>query len=102
VTLTPIHFTPSSSTFAGEGCGGVRFTVTGRDSLRPVALGIEIAVALRDLYPVDWQREKLISLLANRDTFERLERSDTADSTARSWEKGLDGFRERRAKYLLY
>ncbi len=102
VTFTPIHFTPSASTFAGERCGGIRFTVTDREALRPVALGIEIAVALRDLYPVEWERERFIDLVANRDTFERLERGETADSIVRSWEKGLEEFRRRRAKYLIY
>jgi len=102
VTFTPIHFTPASSTFAGERCGGVRLTVTDRDSLRPVALGVEIAAALRDLYPVDWKRTKLIGLLANRDTMDRLERGETADAIVRSWEKGLEEFRRRRAPHLLY
>jgi uncharacterized protein YbbC (DUF1343 family) len=102
VTFTPIHFTPSSSTFAGERCGGIRFTITDREALRPVALGIEIAVALRDLYPTDWERTKLIVLLANRDTFERLERGETAGAIVRSWEKGLEEFRRRRARFLLY
>jgi uncharacterized protein YbbC (DUF1343 family) len=102
VTFTPIHFTPASSTFAGERCGGVRFTVIDRDSLRPVALGIEIAAALRDLHPVDWQRTKLVSLVANRDTFERLERGESAGAIVRSWEKGLEDFRRRRAAHLLY
>ena len=102
VTFTPIHFTPASSTFAGERCGGVRFTVTDRESLRPVALGIEIAVALRDRYPVDWQRANFVSLLANRETFDRLQRGETADEIVKSWEKGLEEFRKRRAKHLLY
>jgi uncharacterized protein YbbC (DUF1343 family)/CubicO group peptidase (beta-lactamase class C family) len=102
VAFTPIHFTPVSSTFAGERCGGVRFTVTDRDALRPVALGIEIAVALRDLFPVDWKREKFLDLVANRDTFERLQKGETAESIVRSWEKGLDEFRKRREKYLQY
>ena len=102
VAFTPIHFTPAASTFAGERCGGVRLTVTDRDALAPVALGIEIAVALRDLYPADWKREKFSDLLANRDTFQRLERGETAESIVRSWEKGSEEFRRRRAKYLLY
>ena len=102
VTFTPIHFTPASSTFAGERCGGVRFTVTDRESLRPVALGIEIAVALKVLHPVDWQRANFVSLLANRETFDRLQRGETADEIVKSWEKGLEEFRKRRAKHLLY
>jgi uncharacterized protein YbbC (DUF1343 family)/CubicO group peptidase (beta-lactamase class C family) len=102
VTLTPIHFTPVSSTFAGERCGGVRFTVTDRDALSPVALAIEIAVALRDLFPVDWKREKFLDLLANRDTFERLQKGETADAIVRSWKKPLEEFRKRRARFLIY
>jgi uncharacterized protein YbbC (DUF1343 family) len=76
--------------------------VTDRDSLRPVALGVEIAAALRDLYPVDWKRTKLIGLLANHDTMDRLERGETADAIVRSWEKGLEEFQRRRAPHLLY
>jgi uncharacterized protein YbbC (DUF1343 family) len=102
VTFTPIHFTPASSTFAGARCGGLRFTVTDRDALSPVALGIEIAVALRDLYPVHWQREKFLDLMANRDTFERLQKGETADSIIGSWLNKLEVFRARRARFLLY
>jgi uncharacterized protein YbbC (DUF1343 family) len=102
VTFTPIRFTPASSTFAGKACGGVRLLVTDRDALRPVALGLEIAVALRDLHPVDWDRRKFLDLLANRDTFERLEKGETADTIVRSWEQGIARFRERRARFLLY
>ncbi|MGH9391863.1 MAG: exo-beta-N-acetylmuramidase NamZ domain-containing protein, partial [Vicinamibacteria bacterium] len=98
----PIHFTPTSSTFAGERCGGVRFTITDRDALRPAELGIEIAVALRDLYPVDWERKNFLQLLANRNTFERLERGETAETIVKSWSRGIDEFRARRARFLLY
>jgi uncharacterized protein YbbC (DUF1343 family) len=102
ITFTPIHFTPATSTFAGERCGGVRLTVTDRDAFRPVALGIEIAVALRDLHPVDWKRGDLMTLLASRDTLDRLERGETADAIVKSWEKGLEDFRVRRGRFLLY
>ena len=101
-TFTPIRFTPASSTFAGERCGGVRIAVTDREALRPVALGLEIAVALRDLHPADWQRQKFLNLLANADTFARLERGEPADAIVRSWDAGLEEFRARRAPFLLY
>jgi uncharacterized protein YbbC (DUF1343 family)/CubicO group peptidase (beta-lactamase class C family) len=102
VTFTPIHFTPTSSTFSGERCAGVRLTVTDRDALAPVALGIELAVALRDLHPVDWKIEKFRELLANRDTFDRLQKGETAESIVRSWKPGLDLYLARRARFLLY
>jgi uncharacterized protein YbbC (DUF1343 family) len=76
--------------------------VTDRDALAPVALGIEIAVALRDLHPGDWKTVKLLDLLANRDTFERLQRGETADSIIRSWLDKVEVFRARRARFLLY
>jgi uncharacterized protein YbbC (DUF1343 family) len=102
VTFTPIHFTPASSTYAGERCGGVRLTVTDRDALAPVALGIEVAAALRDLHPADWLIEKFLNLLANRDSFERLQKGDTAESIVRSWKRGEDAFLVRRTRFLLY
>jgi uncharacterized protein YbbC (DUF1343 family)/CubicO group peptidase (beta-lactamase class C family) len=101
-TFTPVRFTPASSSFAGEPCGGVRIAVIDRDAFRPVALGIEIAVALRDLYPGDWKREGFLSLLADRDTFDRLERGETADAIVESWSKDISEFRRRRAPHLLY
>ena len=102
VTFTPIHFTPSSATFAGERCGGVRLTVTDRDALVPVALGVEVAAALRDLHPADWKIDKFGDLLANRASLDLLRKGETADSIVASWKKGLEEFRRRRAKYLLY
>lgn len=102
VTFTPIHFTPAASVYAGQLCGGIRLTVTDRETLRPVALGIEIAVALRDLYPADWDRSKWNVLLANRKAFDLLRSGATADQIAASWRKELGEFRGRAAPYLLY
>ena len=100
--FTPVQFTPASSVFAGERCGGVRITVVDREALRPVALGIEIATALRDLHPVDWTRKDFGRLLANGETISRLERGDSAEAIAAPWEKDQESFRRRRRKHLLY
>ena len=100
--FSPVHFTPASSVFAGKRCGGVRIDVVDREALRPVSLGIEIAVALRDLHPVDWERANFVKLLANGDAFERLERGETAPAIVASWQKDLEAFEKKRKKYLLY
>ena len=102
VRFSPVHFTPSASVFARQSCGGVRIDVVERDALRAVSLGIEIAVALRDLYPVDWERKGFVTLLANGDAFRRLEKGETAPSIIASWQKDTETFEKRRAKYLLY
>jgi uncharacterized protein YbbC (DUF1343 family) len=102
VRFTPLHFTPADSVHAGKRCGGVRITVTDRSALRSVALGIEIAAALRTLYPVDWDRSRLPALIANADTVARIERGDSPESIVESWRPALEEFRSRRARWLLY
>ncbi len=102
VRFSPVHFTPSASAFAGRRCGGVRLDVVDREALRSVSLGIEIAVALRDLYPADWERKSFVRLLANGDAFRRLERGDTAPAIIASWQKDLEEFLKRRVNFLLY
>jgi uncharacterized protein YbbC (DUF1343 family)/CubicO group peptidase (beta-lactamase class C family) len=102
VRFSPVRFTPSASVFAGERCGGVRIDLVEREALRAVSLGIEIAVALRDLYPVEWERKGFVKLLGNGDAFQRLEKGETAPSIIASWQRGVDEFLRRRAKYLLY
>lgn len=102
VRFSPLHFTPKESVFAGQRCGGIRIDVVDRGALSSVALGIEIAVALRDLYPAQWEWKRYIELLANADAFRRIERGESAPSIVASWSKDLEEFGHRRAKYLLY
>ena len=50
VRFVPVRFTPASSVFKGEECNGVNIIVTDRAKFRPLPVGLEIAVALRQLY----------------------------------------------------
>jgi uncharacterized protein YbbC (DUF1343 family) len=102
VRFTPIHFTPESSVHAGVRCGGVRFTVTDRDSLPPVRLGLEIAAALLTLNSAEWDRSNLDHLLLSRGTVRRLEKGERAGEITGSWQAGLDAYRRLRARHLLY
>jgi uncharacterized protein YbbC (DUF1343 family)/CubicO group peptidase (beta-lactamase class C family) len=102
VRFVPVRFTPKSSVFQGEECGGVNLVITDRAQFRAVQTGIEIAVALRRLYPSDWQVEKILRLLANADTLERLKRGDAPDALALSWQARLEEFRRARARVLIY
>ena len=102
VRFVPVRFTPASATYKDQECGGVNIVVTDRTRLQSVALGIEIAAALRQLYPSDWKIDGFLRLLANSDAFERLKRGDSADSIIRSWGNSLEQFRAARANALLY
>lgn len=102
VRFVPVSFTPTSSKFANESCSGVQILVVDRQAVRPVRMGMEIASALLRLHPKEFQTEKLGQLLDNADALERLLRGETPAQIEASWQPGLDAFRERRARFLLY
>ncbi|HEV2826649.1 MAG TPA: DUF1343 domain-containing protein, partial [Pyrinomonadaceae bacterium] len=102
VRFVPIRFTPKSSVFKNEECGGVNVIVADRGRLQSVATGIEIAAALRHLYPAEWKIDSYLRLLANSDVLDRLKRGESADSIVRSWANSLKEFRRARASALLY
>lgn len=102
IRFVPVRFTPKASVFKDEECGGINIIVTDRARFRPVISGLEIAVALRKLYPTDWKVDSYLRLLVNSDTLERLKRGESAAEIGRTWTTKLDEFRTARAKMLLY
>ena len=102
VTFVPLKFTPKSSVFKDEQCGGINIIITDRGAFKPVLTGIEIASALRRLYPNDWKADSYLRLLVNANTLERVKRGDTARDIVNSWNVQLEEFRRARANVLLY
>jgi len=76
--------------------------VTERDRFRPISTGVEIAVALRTLYPNEWKIDSYLRLLVNANALERLKRGDSARDIVNSWNSQLEEFRKARAEFLLY
>jgi len=102
VRFIPVRFTPRSSVFKDEECGGINIIITERARFRPVANGLEIAGALNRLFIAEWKIDGYLRLLVNADTLARLKRGESVDEIVRSWATPLDNFRRTRAKYLLY
>src|SRR5262245_55917367 len=102
VRFVPVKFKPQSSVFKDENCGGINIVVTDRALFRPVTTGIEIAVALRQLYPADWKVDSYLRLLVNADALERVKRGETPREIVASWTARLEEFRKARAAALLY
>lgn len=102
VRFIPVHFTPKSSVFKNEECGGINLLITNRSQFQSVLTGVEIAVALHSLFPADWKIDNYSRLLVNADTLERLKRGEAAAEIARSWEAALDNFRAVRERALIY
>jgi uncharacterized protein YbbC (DUF1343 family)/CubicO group peptidase (beta-lactamase class C family) len=102
VRFVPVRFTPDTSVFKGEECGGINIIVTDRDRFRPVTSGLEIAVALHKLYPSQWKVDSYLRLLVNAKVLERLKRGDSPGDIVRSWGNSLEEFRKARARVLIY
>jgi uncharacterized protein YbbC (DUF1343 family) len=102
VRFVPLQFTPRASVFKDEQCSGVNIIITDRAAFRPLLTGIEMALALRKLYPNDWKVDNYLRLLVNADTLERVKRGESAREIVASWNAGLQEFRRARAEILLY
>ena len=102
VRFVAASFTPQSSTYKGERCAALRVTVVDRDRLDPVRLGFELATAVRDRHPKEWDRTKLGTLIVNGAALARLERGDGAGEIASGWAAEQMEFERKRAGYLLY
>ena len=102
VRFVPIIFTPTSSNFAGERCEGVNLIVLDRNTLDSPELGIELASALRKLYPNDFRLEKMMDLLNNQSVYDAIQAGEDPRRIAEDWQERLDAFLRMREKYLLY
>jgi uncharacterized protein YbbC (DUF1343 family) len=102
VQFTPVRFTPTTSIFKGEACGGVRIAITNREALKPVETGIAIACVLQRLYPKSFALEKVNTLL-NHGSSLKLIRSETSwRKVIGTWAEETTGFEERRKGFLRY
>ncbi|HWR37031.1 MAG TPA: DUF1343 domain-containing protein, partial [Clostridia bacterium] len=102
VRFVPIHFTPQSSSYANQSCGGVNIIVTDRNALDAPELGIELASALVKLYPDNYKVARMPELLIHQATYDALLRGEDPRRIADDWRDELEQFMALRKKYLLY
>jgi len=102
VRFIPERFTPAASTFAGRPCGGVRILITDRNRLRPVELGLALAVTLHRLYGAEFDLAKANALLADDATLELIRSGKPCQDIVASWEPARLAFLKRREPFLLY
>jgi uncharacterized protein YbbC (DUF1343 family) len=102
VRFVPVSFTPVSSMYAHEQCGGVNILLTDRDALDAPELGIEIASALRKLYPDRFEPTGLDSLMVNKSSLDALASGEDPRRVAEQWRDAIVRFEAIRAKYLIY
>ena len=102
VSFDAARFTPDASKFAGETCSGVRLTITNREIFEPLRVGFEIARHLATAYADTWDVDAYSRLLGNDQTLQAVRQGLSYSEILASYEDGLNAFRERRGRYLLY
>jgi uncharacterized protein YbbC (DUF1343 family)/CubicO group peptidase (beta-lactamase class C family) len=102
VRFVPVTFTPTVSNYAGQKCEGVNLVLTERNALDGPELGIELAAALRKLYPADFKLERMTELLVNQAAYDGLVAGKDPRRIAQDWQEELEKFELVRKKYLIY
>ncbi len=102
VTWIPIEFTPSSSKFAGELCGGVNIVIIDRDKFAPVLVGLELAATIRSLHPKEWQTQHLNRLLGNQAAMKAVLEGKAGEELDVVIADGISDFLRRRQAFLIY
>jgi uncharacterized protein YbbC (DUF1343 family)/CubicO group peptidase (beta-lactamase class C family) len=102
IRFVPIHFSPESSKFSGQVCGGLSLVITDRDIFDPLATGLELAVALRTLYGEQWETKSLNRLLSHQQTYEAIKAGASVRDIRSAYNKELQDFQQRREAFLLY
>jgi uncharacterized protein YbbC (DUF1343 family)/CubicO group peptidase (beta-lactamase class C family) len=102
VRFIPVEFTPDSSTYALEKCGGVQIIITERNMLDAPELGIEVAAALQSLYPNDYKASGLDVLMVNNASMDAISAGQDPRRVAEQWIDALERFEVVRSKYLIY
>lgn len=102
VRFSPLQFTPQSSKFEGESCGGIGIAITDRRQFDSVRTGIEIALQLRRLYPTAWEFEAYDRLLVNEAVLDAVRQGRPYPEIESIYNAGLKEFRQRRLSFLIY
>lgn len=101
-TFIPIRFTPDSSRYKGESCGGINVVITNRSKFDPLRLGVGLATSLQALFPDDWNGDAAMRLLGNRQTLDAILSGKAADAVVKQAGEGIDDFLVRRDEFLIY
>src|SRR5512138_2787218 len=102
VRFVPISFKPNASKYQNEVCGGVNIVVLDRNALDAPLLGVELASALRMLYPNDFKTDRLMHIIGNQATVDAILAGIDPRRIAEDWRDSLEQFQQIRKKYLLY
>lgn len=102
VRFRPAIFTPESGLYKGEQCEGAEIEITDRGAVRSMRMGLEISASLQVLYAENFSVEKILTLMGNVATIEKLKTRVSPADIISGWAVDLVAFGRVRSKYLLY
>ncbi len=107
IFFRPLYFNPFYGPYARQTCGGVHVLFTDRDAAELTPIQFHVMDAVRKLYPetklFGQRRDATFDKVCGTDQIRRLfEQGRPLDEVLAVWRQGVDDFRARRTKYLLY
>ena len=102
VKFEATRYTPNASRFKDEEVSGLRFTITDRDALEPVEIGVALMTTLARDYPDDWELKNANTLLLNKETLKAITEGKSLDEIRALWKDDLARFNALRANFLIY
>ncbi len=106
VTFTPqMAFYPgpaASLKYKDQLCGGVRAVLTDRDACPVIDIGLELALAVRRLYPDKFKVDDMARLLGDDETLNAIKSGETLAQIKARWSASLATYEQRRKAAQLY
>jgi uncharacterized protein YbbC (DUF1343 family)/CubicO group peptidase (beta-lactamase class C family) len=103
ILFVPVRFTPESSVYQNEDCGGVRMIVTDRSVLKPIDVGLAIGRAVLADYSETFDLgEQGNKLLRSPETHSKWLQGQSTKTIRKDWDKPLKQFKKRTQNALIY
>lgn len=102
VTFAPVLFTPTTSKWTGQLCGGIQMTVTDRDAFDPILTGISMLQTAYQLYPSQVTISSYAATLMGVPNLQNRIKTDSVATIVGGWQTDLNSFKALRVNYLLY
>lgn len=110
LNLPGVRFDSTSRTIQNDGdykFGGktipmIELSVTDRNAVRPVEVGVRLLRAIYARHRAEWQWRPSIDRLAGTDELRQAVEQGTVDALLAKWSREADDFREQSRKYWIY
>lgn len=98
----PARYTPENGLHKGKLCQGASIEILHPGSVRSIRMGLEIAEVLQKLYPEKFSADRLLLLLGNASSVQKVKDGTSPSDIIAGWGPDLAAFQQIRSKYLLY